>query len=544
MSHFNSAFRKSFLGTKATQTTSAGVRKSVNEGFLTEAGVHSRYLSSTAAPYALGVGTFGFFNKDTYLSVVVGGAEVTAAAPLVLASSAILPKDKIGPFHGGYNESNKSKVINPRYISKFVKMTAAAPEQAIVHVGNTNLNEITVSSFTAGVGLSNGTFLNLPVTGGAGTGITVDLVVAGGVVTSAKINNNGANYVTGNILTIPANPAAGFTVGTAPTVTIAEPAVCSFDFMCGETYNLAVELSGAPILKLLNHKAYKTYAANTGCCTAAGVVNVDSTLVMIDWANQIINDPIVKDFVRPIVYNQYQQPLFATAAEAVAAGYITPLTTPGAEAGSAYVWSNYGATGATAATLSPGYVAGKVAGIRLVGAYVETSFGNCSFQLEDGFEKEIVNLNVSLTDLTGNPCEFSKLCITAETKGFQGQGFGESVLRDIIFDESYLQNQFHADSRLREINQGDQYLAITALNNGTLKPIRQASFTRYVILHTTPRTNNPSSVYDNDQYALNIYVPATTATAFETFMNTWLTNAKQAVSLETYGHTAFVAKAI
>jgi hypothetical protein len=534
MSHFNSAFRKSFLGTKVTQTTSAGVRKSVNEGFLTEAGVHSRYLSSTGAPYALGVGTFGFFNKDNYLSVVAGGPEVAAAAPLVLASSAILPKDKIGPFHGGYNESNKSKVINPRYISKFAKMTAAAPEQAIVHVGNTNLNAITATSFTPGVTVSNGTFLNLPTTSvGAGTGLTVDVVVAGGVVTSVKINSNGQNYATGDVLTIPANVAAAFTVGTAPTVTINEPAVCSFDFMCGETYNLAVELFGAPILKLLNHKAYKTYAANTGCCTSAGVTNVDSTLVMIDWANQIINDPIVNAFVRPIVYNQFQQPLFATAAEAVLAGY--PAT---------QIWANYGAAGAVGAAVSPGYVAGKVAGIRLVGAYVETSFGNCSFQLEDGFEKEIVNINVSLTDLTGNPCEFSKLCVTEESKGYQGQGFGESVLRDIIFDESYLQNTFHADQRLREINQGDQYLAITALNGGALKPIRQASFTRYVILHTTPRTNNPSGVYDNDQYALNIYVPAATATAFEAFMSTWLTNANQAVSLESYGHTAFVATAI
>ena len=533
MSHFNSAFRKSFLGTKVTQTTSAGVRKSVNEGFLTEAGVHSRYLSSTGAPYALGVGTFGFFNKDNYLSVVAGGPEVTAAAPLVLAASAILPKDKIGPFHGGYNESNKSKVINPRYISKFVKMTAAAPEQAIVHVGNTNLNAITAASFTVGAGISNGTFLNLPVTGGTGTLLTVDLVVAAGVVTSVKINSNGKSYTNGDVLTVPANAGASFTVGTAPTITIAEPAVCSFDFMCGETYNLAVELFGAPILKLLNHKAYKTYAANTGCCTSAGVTNVDSTLVMIDWANQIIGDPIVNAFVRPIVYNQFQQPLFATAAEAVLAGY--PAT---------QIWSNYGKAGAVGAAVSPGYVAGKVAGIRLVGAYVETKFGNCSFQIEDNFEKEIVNINVSLTDLTGNPCEFSKLCITTEAKGYQGQGFGESVLRDIIFDESYLQNQFHADQRLREINQGDQYLAITALNGGVVKPIREASFTRYVILHTTPRTNNPSSVYDNDQYALNIYVPAATATAFETFMNTWLTNAKQAVSLETYGHTAFVAKAI
>jgi hypothetical protein len=515
MSHFNSAFRKSFLGTKVTQTTSAGVRKSVNEGFLTEAGVHSRYLSSTAAPYGLGVGTFGFFNKDTYLSVVAGGPEVTAAAPLVLASSAIFPKDKIGPFHGGYNESNKSKVINPRYISKFVKMTAAAPEQAIVHVGNTNY--VTgISILTPGSNLTNGTGLNLVTTGGSGTGLTIDITVAGNIVTAVSISNRGKGYKVGDTIT--------YTPGNGNPATFTLTATCNFNFMCGETYNLAVELFGAPVLKLLNHKAYKTYAANTGCCTTAGVTNVDSTLVMIDWAKQIVNDPIVNSFVRPIVYDQLGAPLFATAEEAVAAGFAATR-----------VWDDY---------VSTGYVAGKTAGIRLVGAYVETLYGNCSFQYEDGFEKEIVNMTVSLTDLTGNPCEFKGLCVTVESKGYQGQGFGESVLRDIIFDESYLQNQFHADQRLREINQGDQYLGITTTVGGVTKNIRNSTFTRYVILHTTPRTNNPSSVYDNDQYALNIYVPAATATAFETFMNTWLGNAKQAVSLETFGHTAYVPDAL
>jgi hypothetical protein len=238
---------------------------------------------------------------------------------------------------------------------------------------------------------------------------------------------------------------------------------------------------------------------------------------MINWANQIVNDVWLQYFVRPIVYTQTGVALFATAAEAVAAGF---------PAGN--VWSTY---------VTPGYIAGALGGIRLIGAYVETKFGNCSFQNSDFFEKEVVQMNVSLTDLTGDPCDFSALCANKEYAGFTGQGYGETVLRDVILDESYLQNHFSDDVRIREITQGDQYF--TAVNRNTL-------YTRYVLQHSVPRYNNPSGVYDDDQYALNIYVTAAAATDFETFMVTWLGAAAVGgvVSLTTYGHTAYTPAAL
>lgn len=504
MSYFNHAYRKSFLGTKATQAGDAS-HKAVNNGFLIEAGVHSRYLGSVGAPYTLGAGTFGFFNKDTFLSVIAASAEVTSGAPLVLAAASLLPNDKIGPFHGGYNESNKSKLINPKYIHKFVKMTGANPEQCIVHVGATNLDQIVPTITTPGVTVSNGTFVDLPTTGGSGAGLTVDVTVAGGIVTAVTVRDRGTSvYVTGDVITIPANVAAGFTVGTAPTITLTVAPLCSnFDFLCGETYNLRLDLFGSPVLRLLNHDAYRTLAAYTGCCSGATPTPVDSTLVMIDWAKQIMADVFLKDFIQPIVYTEAGVKLDTLAAM------------------NAYV--------------SSGHTAGKVAGLRLVGAYVDTKFGNCSFHKTDFYEKEVVRINASLTDLTGNPCVFKGICINVEHKGYQGQGFGETILRDIILDEAYLQNFVHDDPRMREINQGDQILG--AVN-------RNALYTRYVIQHSVLRHNNPSSVYDNDQYALNIYVPTATATSFEAFMAAWLTGAGQGVTLETFGHTAFIPAAL
>jgi hypothetical protein len=521
MSYFNHAYRKSFVGTKATQAGS-GTAKAVNNGFLTDTGVPTSALADTAAPFALGVGTYGFFNPDTYLSVNAASAEVIAGKPLVFAAAALFTNDKIGPFHGGYKESNKSKMINPRFVHKFTKMTGAATEQSIWHLGNTNYNAdaiATLGALTAGTGYTNGTYTNVALVSTVGAGALATVVVAGGVVTSITITSPGQGYAVGTVLTLPASvPFVAGTPASSLVATIkyntAGSSVCSFDFVCGETYNLRLDLWGSPVLRFLNHDLYKTLAASTGCCAAGTIVPtaVDSTLVMINWADQIINDLWLQNFIRPIVYTQNGVPLFATAAEAVAAGF------PGTN-----VWSTY---------VSPGYIAGTTAGLRLVTAYVETKFGNCSFQNSDFFEKEVVQMNVSLTDLSGEPCEFSALCANKEYAGFTGQGFGEQVLRDVILDESYLQNHFSDDVRIREITQGDQFFA--AIN-------RNALYTRYVLQHSVPRYNNPSGVYDNDQYALNVYVPAATATAFEAFMAVWLGAAAVGgvVSLQTYGHAAF-----
>jgi hypothetical protein len=531
MSYFNHAYRKSFVGTKASQTFSAGVRQAVDNGLLTTAGVPTSALADTAAPNQLGVGTYGFFDPNTYLSVNNASAQVTQGRPLVFAASSLMQNDKIGPFHGGYKESNKSKMINPRFVHKVFKATGSGAEQSIWHIGNTNYNLDSIATITltsGGTGYANGTYTNVQLTSATGAGAIATVVVASTAITSVTITNNqgGQGFVAGQAIIIPSS--IPFTAGTPAVITVgtikyASGVPCKFDFVCGETYNLRLDLWGSPVLRYLNHDLYKTLAAYTGCCPDGTIVpgNVDSTLVMINWANQIVNDVWLQYFIRPIVYTQTGQPLFATAAEAVAAGF--PAT---------YVWSTY---------VSPGYIAGTLGGIRLIGAYVETKFGNCSFQNSDFFEKEVVQMNVSLTDLTGDPCDFSALCTYKEYAGFTGQGYGETVLRDVILDESYLQNHFHSDIRIREITQGDDILAAVP---------RNAFYTRYVIQHSVPRYNNPSGVYDDDQYALNVYVTAATATALETLLQTWLTaagvwnNIAPTGTVPVFGHTVYTPLAI
>jgi len=55
---------------------------------------------------------------------------------------------------------------------------------------------------TGGVGYSDGTYYDVPLTGGDGGGATATIVVSGGVVTSAAIASSGAGYRVGNTLSV------------------------------------------------------------------------------------------------------------------------------------------------------------------------------------------------------------------------------------------------------------------------------------------------------------------------------------------------------
>jgi hypothetical protein len=613
MSYFSNAYRKSFVGTKATQAGSASAT-AVDDGFIMASGIATSSLSITASPNTLGPGTYGFFDPATYLSVLASSTLVTTGKPLILAGSSLYANDKIGPFHGGYKESNKSKMINPKYINKWARMQGAGAEQAIYHVGNTNLNSSTAATITltaGGTGYTNGPYTNILLTtvSGTGAGLFANVTVAGGIITVVTIVSGGQGFAFNNTLTVPASVGAGtgciFTIASIK-YNVSGNTKCAFEFLCGETYNLQFNLFGAQVLRYLNHDLYKTLAAYTGCCPTGSLAPtpVDSTLVMINWANQVINDVWLKDFIQPIVYSQSGVPMFATSALATASlnGIITLLTAGAFQSATTGTYTNIPLTGgsgtgatatvvvtanivtgitlanpgtgyAAASTLtipagvlgightvaqtatvttistpatianvwttyvSPGYVAGTVAGLRFIGAYVETTFGNCSFKKTDYFDQEIVQMIVQMMDIDGNPCN-ANLCSKSESAGFVGQGSGEVVFRDVILDESYLQNTFSSDSRIREITQGDQLFTAVPRNQ---------RYTRYILNHSVPRYNNPTGIYDDDQYSLNIYVPTSpgvTAAGFETFVNAWLGGATSSVSLETFDHTPTVPAAL
>jgi len=517
MSYFNNAFPKAFPSSIGTGVF-AGVN--VDGGFVTDSGVTTSQLRAIADAGAPVSPAFGLFTKDTFTSVDAASAEIINGAPLILAGSSIMPNDKIGPFHGGYAESNKSKYINPRYVNNVYKFAAAPAEQSIWHVGNTNAQPATTLLFVApcGSGYTPGVYVNVPTTtSGVGTGLTVNVEVnAAGEIVSMVENLVGTGYAVSDTITPDATVLGHDGVGAiCNTTEILSVGVqsCEFEFLCNETYNLYINLYGSPVLRVLNHDAYRNLAAYTGCCPKDSIVPVavDSTLVFIDWAKQIIESPYLKDFIRPIVFDETGLPWFATADEAVAEGW--PAT---------QVWTNY---------VSTGHIDGAVGGIRIIGAYIDTQFGTCSYQVSDFFQKEIVQMDISLADENGDPCTFSGLCTFNECCGFGGQGFGDTYLKEILMCESYLQNHMSTDPRIREITQGNALRDVVD---------RFALYDKYVIQHTVPRINNPTSVFDNDQYNLCIYVPAgTDLSTFELLVGTWLTNSGNHLGAEVTANGGF-----
>jgi hypothetical protein len=521
MSYFNHAFRKCFLGTGVTRDNgTVGAESPTNPwstgGFITTS------LSPSSVLADLGAGYFGFYDKDTYLSVAEGDLTPGECCPLVLASSSLKLNDKQGPFHGGYKESNKSKYINPKLVRQFYRVNNCTPQQNIVHVGDTNftgtaagaaeqLDQGTITQ-TATAYTPSTTFSAVATTGGTGTGLLVDVVVDSlGTITAITTNSGGSGYSIGDVITIDGSLLGGTTPGDDVTIEIltvatAGNADCIIPFYCDETYYLRLEVKGSPALRFANHNLYQTLQADGGCCDGPVPTEVDGTLIMIQWAKGIVENPFFVDFIQPIVFDEAGNPWFADAATAVAYGSVPTQ-----------IWDNY---------VSPGHTPGAGAGIRLLGAYVDTTFGNCTFMVTDHYEKEPIRILASLVDYNGDPCVFEGLCVIEECPALQGMGFGEQVARDLIMSESYLQNFFATDLRVREITQGTNILDSVD---------RASMYVRYFIQHTVPRFNNPTGVFDNDQYLLDVIVPGDCVqpapnpgdcgnAAFESFMATWLGN--------------------
>jgi len=536
MAYFNHAFQKAFLATGKTLTGQTITKPDgttitsvdTDYGYLDTAGVPTYGLNQLSATGITANGEYyggyvGWFDPKTNLSVAVGTG--TGCCPLYLAASTIYCKDKISPFLGGYQETNKSKLVNPKYVNTIYDVDPCPPTNNVVHVGSTYWTKgggvLTVQAAIGGVNtlyaVSATDVVASPVTTtGTGSGMVISYdTTAGGKVAAGSIVilSPGKGYAVGDTVTIPySSGAAGNAIVTIATVTAAnvDPltgaggASCCKEFLCGETYYLRLDVKGSPALRFLNHNAYYIAEAYTGCCPAGAIAPtaVNSTNVMILWANALLNSPIVSPFIQIAIQDESGVIWYAPGTSAAF------LAAEGAN-----TWNNYNT--ATAHTT------GACAGLIINGAYVDTRFGDCTFQISDFYEKQPVNLYPSEVDLNGDPCEFSGVCVVNECLGSQAMGLGETVLRELVLSESYRQNFFSSDFRIREITQGNQI--VNAVN-------RQALYYKVHILHSVPRFNNPSGTFDNDQYLLEVIFSDTTAgTGFWTAVKNWLSNSACAV---------------
>jgi hypothetical protein len=485
MSYFNHAFQKTFVGTNGFVNTLSG-----------KLGSPGNILTG---------GQFAFVDAKTWSLKTAAPAD---CCPLVLAAGSIYQNDKIGPFHGGYKETNKSKTINGRYVSKFYRVDPCLPQNEVVHLGNTMYtDDVALTLSTAGAGdpgsdITDGVYYDVelcpPGAEAGGQNAYANITVVGGVVTFVELTNGGSGFTTGDIIA-PCVDLPGTAEVAQPefVVTAGVGANCCKEFFCGETYTLRVDVKGSPALRLLNHNSYIIASAFGGCCPEGSIAPVatDSTLIFRQWADAIVRYPVISPFLLPILIDESGTPWYAPGTDA------TFLADEGVD-----TWDHY---------VSTGHVDGECAGLVLVGAYVDTKFENCTFQLTDFYEVEPVRIYASEVDLNGDPCLFNGVCVIKECQGRQAMGLGESVARDVILSEQYRQNFFHTDLRIREITQGPS--VFTYIDRNLL-------YTRYYLLHNVPRFNNPSSTFDNDQYLLEIITDGVEA-AFEAFVADWLDKA-------------------
>jgi hypothetical protein len=457
MAYFNHAFYKTFVAT-------------------------STQASASVATSALTAGQLGIVTDATWQTIAVSGGTLPANSLAYLVQGSYYTKDSIGnnPGHGGYKESVKSKGINPKYISRV--------------------------------------------------------------------------WVTNCLSAVQSTASLSLGPDCAP---------------CGKTQFMRLDIKGSPTLRFLNHNAYAIGDSANICCID-GQEFLDPTLVSATMAKMVLANPLIKPFIAEGDVNGVQTATLVAGSgysvgngiattggtgsgfkiniltlssggiatysiAARGAGYtvgdvltvvggtggtltITALTAGGvvvtATTGAVSVQTVYSIEQALGTAGSGNYVPSTdpngttkiTATVNFVGAYVDTKFGNCSFDTRDHFNAEPVVIIASILDETGNPC--NDCGVATSTPGQMQETQGETVIRDLILSERYRQspfNQGNADSaRIREIEMSDEILAAVD---------RTATYKSYYIQHTVPRFNNPSGVFDNDQYVYQIYVKCSDTTA-------------------------------
>jgi len=272
--------------------------------------------------------------------------------------------------------------------------------------------------------------------------------------------------------------------GALPSATISVGSDCA---PCGENLFLRVDVKGSPALRFLNHNAYSIGDSSgdasqgdvPGLCCVDDQEYLDPAVALAKAADMILNDPLISPFIK----------------EPTAGGI--DVTTGG-------VTVTYSIAqildGTYTPSTDPTAVGAEVtAQLTVEGAYVDTKFGNCSFDTRDHYEKEPVSIVLSVLDETGDPC--NDCGVATSTPGRMATTSGETVLRALLLTESYMQNPYNQgnrdSARIREIELSDDIVGVVD---------RDALYNVYRLQHSVPRYNNPTGVFDNDQYVYQFFV--------------------------------------
>ena len=509
MAYFNNAFNKTFIADSTLETagTASGALAAGQVALVSGEDWESEAVPGPAAGPAVAVGSLAYLVQGSFYT-----------------------KDTIGnnPGHGGYKESVKSKGINPRYITRLWETNCSVASQATAKLclasdcapcGKTQFMRIDVKGSPALRFLNHNAYAiadsaNVCCIDGQEyidpaliMGNMMDMALMDPLIKPFVAEGDVNGLLEGAGLTL--SGGTGYAVGLSATTAVdslgtAITAVTRPGFVNAQVSVLAV--AGGVIAALPGgldiSQAGSGYKVGDVVTLSAG--NADATLTVaaagLTAGGVVVTSTTAAGVVTNAVYS------IAQAKGTAASGNYVPSTDPN------------GSVKISACT-------------SVVGAYVDTVFGNCSFDTRDHFNAEPVEIILSSLDETGNPC--NDCGVASRTPGSMQQTQGEEVIRELILSERYRQspyNQGNASSaRIREIEMSDELLAAVD---------RTATYKAYYIQHSVPRFNNPTGVFDNDQYVYKIFVKCSDTaaqTAFETIMSglsKWATNNGNAVDVE------------
>jgi len=467
--YFNHAYRKAFLGVEN------------QAGDLT--------VATTGTTAALTAGQLGLFDAKTY------GVYTPSNKPFIIAQGSWYKSpgysDKIGPYHGGYQESVKTKVINPKYVTRVFTTCATPAINQVISIGwdladgdgflfecgMTYRLRIDLKGSPALRFLSHNVYNTVDSYSGCCTDectatCTGDPVDAACVLLGWKDQIYRNPWMTQFIL---------------PQVYIQNGAGDA-----EEVYSAADVEAGR---NTASFTADTTNTNDTLTVTAMGTGSFPIAIGMVVTGAGIPGGTTIASFGT----GEGGVGTYTLSANATATATGVSMTAEKA------VY--------TCETVNPEDV---VAGLKLSVAYQDTKFGMCTFTPTDHYELEPLLIFTSITDESGDPCSIKPIAnsstgefVTEIQAPAQTQGSGETVIRDLILDARYRQEAY-PDSmnvnhlRMREIESNPVLLG----NSG--QTIRTSLYDSINILHSVPRFNNPTGTFDNDQYLITIYVPTGT----------------------------------
>ena len=296
-------------------------------------------------------------------------------------------------------------------------------------------------------------------------------------------------------------------------------------FPCGSDPIFRVDIKGTAALRLLNHNAYASLSGslpmlqdgqkNAGgtaithpangvdmCCVTQSddKVGIAPSIVAANLRDQFNNDPILSQFGTATLLvstnsgSSFGAPTLAQENAIYSGGAlgVTNLTSIGTPNGTWREADQY-----------------KVVITLKTSCELQTQFSSCSFDTRDFYLLGGLKVSVDLQDEVGNPCvPCQGYVIESSTDFKQRRTSSDTAINDILLTENYRQspyNQGNRDSsRFRE--QEGMSGIITELGRDATTSSCNGAFRVYHLIHNVPRFNNPTGVFDNDQYHYKVYM--------------------------------------